>query len=115
MHSHAEVLKSPSLKSYSHHLIQVITASGGVIGSRKQQGNFVFYTIDRVLHRPGGSILDVVHSSILLPKLDEAIKFAGLEEYLSGASDLHSLYYAGVLAPGDKLRLTGKRLKRPFK
>lgn len=75
---------------------KVITASGGVIGTRKQQGNFVFYTVDRVLHRPGGSILDVVHQSILLPKLDEAIKFAGLEEYLSGAGP-YTLF-----APSDK-------------
>lgn len=75
---------------------RVVTASGGIIGPRKQQGNFVFYTIDRVLHRPGGSILDVIHQSILLPKLDEAIKFAGLEEYLSGVGPYT------IFAPSDQ-------------
>lgn len=75
---------------------RVVTASGGIIGPKKQQGNFVFYTVDRVLHRPGGSILDVIHQSVLLPKLDEAIKFAGLEEYLAGAGPYT------IFAPSDK-------------
>lgn len=63
---------------------KLFTISGSQVLSRKQEGNFIFFTLDKLITRPVGSLLDTINSSPYLRQLASAVKFAGLEDYLAG-------------------------------